>query len=282
VARLLLLGWQRNIEWGRRLRSSLALSLITGRSFRIENIRKKRSRPGLLRQHLTAVRAAATVGSADVEGDELGSTDLEFHPGEIRAGDYRFAIGTAGSTTLVFQTVFPALLRADGESKLLLEGGTHNAMAPPFEFLAEAYLPLLKRMGVDVDVKLRKPGFAPAGGGSFYSTIRPPAALTPIEIGPRGSVKRRFARAIVADLPKTIAEREVRALRGALSWPKDSFRAESIAGGPGNVILVEIESDECCEVFSGFGARGVTAERVAKNVVKEVKSYLKGSAAVGE
>src|SRR5512147_1952671 len=132
---------------GQILRSSLALSLVTGTPFRIVNIRAGRKRPGLMRQHLTAVQAAVEVGQARVGGSDVGSRDLTFEPKTIRAGDYRFSVGTAGSATLVLQTVFPALALAKGPSTVTVEGGTHNPMAPPFDFLARVFLPLVGRMG---------------------------------------------------------------------------------------------------------------------------------------
>ena len=130
---------------GQILRTSLALSLISGRPFRIVNIRAGRKKPGLLRQHLTAVQAATQIGDAVSDGVEIGSTELVFRPEAVRAGEYRFSVGTAGSTTLVLQTVLPALILAGAPSILTLEGGTHNPMAPPFDFLVRTFLPLLAR-----------------------------------------------------------------------------------------------------------------------------------------
>ena len=158
---------------GQILRSSLALSLVMGRSIRIEKIRAGRKKPGLLRQHLTAARAAAEIGRAQVRGVELGSEELEFAPGVVVPGEYRFAVGSAGSATLVLQTVLPALLTASGPSQLVLEGGTHNPMAPPFDFLEKAFLPCIRRMGPRVEATLTRPGFYPAGGGAFEVAIEP-------------------------------------------------------------------------------------------------------------
>jgi RNA 3'-terminal phosphate cyclase (ATP) len=133
---------------GQVLRTSLSLSLVTGSPFRIEKIRAGRKKPGLLRQHLTAVQAAAQIGSAEVEGDELGSREIIFRPATVKPGRYTFSVGTAGSAGLVLQTVLPPLLLASGPSELTLEGGTHNPWAPPFDFLSRAFFPLLRRMGV--------------------------------------------------------------------------------------------------------------------------------------
>jgi hypothetical protein len=136
---------------GQILRTSLALSLVTGQPFRMEHIRAKRQKPDLLRQHLTAVEAAKMVGCAEVVGADMNSQTLEFQPGPVTPGNYRFAVGTAGSATLVLQTVLPSLLTASGKSTLTLEGGTHNPLAPPLDFLARSFMPLIHRMGPSVE-----------------------------------------------------------------------------------------------------------------------------------
>ena len=171
---------------GQILRTSLSLSMVTGQPFMIDNIRAGRQRPGLLRQHLTAVEAAAAVSGAEVDGAELGSTRLTFRPGPVRAGEYRFAVGTAGSATLVFQTVLPALMLAGGASQLVLEGGTHNPAAPPFDYLERVFLPLLERMGPRVRVALERYGFYPAGGGKFMAEIAPVEKLSALALDARG------------------------------------------------------------------------------------------------
>src|SRR5512139_1323749 len=139
---------------GQVLRSSLALSLVTGQPFRIEKIRAGRRKPGLMRQHLTAVNAAADIGCATVEGAHIGSQALAFYPRTVKPGRYHFAVGTAGSCTLVLQTVLPALLTAGFPSELVLEGGTHNPYAPPFDFLEQAFLPLMRKLGPGVSASL--------------------------------------------------------------------------------------------------------------------------------
>src|SRR6266487_5060865 len=164
---------------GQILRTSLALSLVTGQPFRMDRIRAKRQKPGLLRQHLTAVEAARTVGCAEVAGAAMNSQTLEFRPGPVTPGNYRFAVGTAGSATLVLQTVLPSLLTASGPSTLTLEGGTHNPLAPPFDFLARSFMPLIHRMGPSGELDLRALGFFPAGGGRFHAKIEPVKRLSP-------------------------------------------------------------------------------------------------------
>src|SRR5919107_1809400 len=132
---------------GQVLRTALALSLVTGQPFRIEKIRANRSRPGVMRQHVTAVEAACGVGALECEELAIGASTLSFTPGKVKPGDHHFAVGTAGSTGLVLQTVLMPLALADAPSRLVLEGGTHNIHAPPFDFIARTFLPILERMG---------------------------------------------------------------------------------------------------------------------------------------
>ncbi len=268
---------------GQILRTSLALSLVTGQPFRIENIRSGRKKPGLMRQHLTAANAAAEIGNADISGASIGSGALTFSPKSVRPGSHRFSVGTAGSCTLVLQTVLPALLTADGDSCLTLEGGTHNPFAPPFDFLERAFLPLLDRMGAHVAAKLARPGFYPAGGGRVEIAIVPAGQLDPIELLERGGLRRCSARAIVSGLPEKIAERELSVVQKRLSLPGDCTEIQSVrSNGPGNVVVVEIEHDHVTEVFTSFGQKGVSAEAVGREVASEAGCYLEARAPVGE
>jgi RNA 3'-terminal phosphate cyclase (ATP) len=268
---------------GQVLRTSLALSLVTGKPFRIDDIRAKRKSPGLLRQHLTAVQAALRVGAASAEGATMGSTSLTFVPQSLVAGHYSFAIGTAGSTTLVLQTILLPLVLADESSVVELEGGTHNPFAPPFDFLSLAFLPLLRRMGAEVAVELERPGFYPAGGGKIRVTIQPAKHLGRLELERRGKVVARRVRAVVANLPYSIAQREARTAVEILGWEESEMQAHTLTGsaGPGNTISVVIESEHVTEVFTGFGEHGVRAETVAAGAANEAKDYLAGSAAIG-
>jgi RNA 3'-terminal phosphate cyclase (ATP) len=268
---------------GQIVRSSLALSLVTGRPFTIENLRARRQRPGLMRQHLTAVQAAAEVGQAKLEGAEIGSSRLRFEPGEVRPGEYDFRIGTAGSTTLVAQTVLPALLHLHGPSVLHLEGGTHNPFAPPFDFLARTYLPLVSRLGPSLKIKLHRHGFYPAGGGNLTVTLQPSETLGRFELLDRGELRERRVRALVANLPRHIAQRECDAIQQASNWDDDCFSVEDVpAAGPGNVVLIELEHERITEVFTGIGQKGVKAEAVALRAWREASDYLASGVPVGE
>ena len=267
---------------GQILRTSLTLSLVTGRPFRMQRIRAARRKPGLLRQHLTAVEAAARIGEARVTGSTVGSDALTFEPARVRGGEYDFAVGTAGSATLVLQTVLPALLLARERSRLTLEGGTHNPAAPPYDFLTTTFLPLLRKMGARVETTLEAYGFYPAGGGRFGVTIEPCARLAPLALLERDAA-RLSARAIVSALPENIARRELGIVRERLGLDRTACQVQSVntSIGPGNVLMIAVESDHVSELITGFGVKGVTAEKVASDACDEVKAYLAANAPVG-
>lgn len=267
---------------GQMLRNALALSLITGQPFRIHNIRAGRERPGLMRQHLTAVEAAVTIGGASCEGAGIGAAEIIFRPGTVKSGNYRFAVGTAGSTGLVLQTLLPPLMIADAPSRLVLEGGTHNLQAPPFEFLERSLLPLLNRMGPQIEARLTRHGFYPSGGGRIEIDITP-APLRRLDCRARGALRKAGGTALIAGLPRDIAERESASVRQALNWSASAFHVEVLSEdrGPGNVLLLEADFEEVTEVVTGFGKLGVSAESLARTAAARLSGYLASSAFAG-
>jgi RNA 3'-terminal phosphate cyclase (ATP) len=268
---------------GQVLRSSLALSMITGTPMRIRSIRAKRKRPGLLRQHLTAVHAATRCCNAAVRGDRLGSSELSFMPNAIVHGTHRFAVGTAGSATLVLQTVLWPLLFAPGESIVEVEGGTHNPLAPPFEFFDRVLLPHLEAMGASVGLELVRPGFYPAGGGCIRMRVAGGRPLEPFSLIERGPILRRHARAIVSNLSLKIAHRELNVVRKGWPLAKGELEAAEVPSpGPGNVLTLEAEFATGREIFTGFGEKGITAERVAERALAEATRWEALDVPVGE
>jgi RNA 3'-terminal phosphate cyclase (ATP) len=261
---------------GQVLRNALALSLITSEPFRIFNIRAGRKRPGLMRQHLTAVEAACEIGQSSCEGAAVGSQEIVFRPGAIKAGNYHFAIGTAGSTGLVLQTILMPLLFADGPSHIVLEGGTHNPASPPFEFLARTFLPLINRMGPKVVIRLVRHGFYPVGGGRIEVDITP-RPLMPMEFADRGAFSKVSATAIIAGLSPEIARRELAAAQAILDWPDDVFELRVLDEdvGPGNVLLLEAAYDNVIEIMAGFGELKVSAEALARTTAQRIAGYMK-------
>lgn len=268
---------------GQILRTSLALATCLGRPLHIHHIRAARKHPGLQPQHLAAVRAAAQICAAQVVGAQQGSQILTFTPAPVRAGDYHFAVGTAGSTTLVLQTILPALMLADTTSRVVLEGGTHNPLAPPFEFLHDAFLPVINRMGVTVRATLDRAGFAPRGGGRMTVEITPSKHLQTFNLVERGALLAQRAQVLLAHLPAHIALREVAVIQRELGYDAAQVRVDYIdeAYGPGNVVNVLVQSEHITESFSAFGRPGKPAEQVAQEVVNEVRHYLQTTATIG-
>ncbi len=186
---------------GQILRSAVGLAAVVGKAVQIDKIRAGRSKPGLMRQHLTAMKAAAEICEGALTGAELGSTALTFEPQQVVPGKYKFSIGTAGSATLVLQTILPALLTASGPSEIVLEGGTHNQWAPPFDFLQRAYLPIVNRMGPQVDATLERHGFYPAAGGRMVVNVTPANSLKGYDLLERGKTIGKTAKVLISNLP---------------------------------------------------------------------------------
>lgn len=269
---------------GQILRTSLTLSLCTGQPFRIINIRPHRRKPGLQRQHLAAVRAAAQLGRARVDGARLDSMSLRFVPRQrAQGGRYEFDIGTAGSTTLVLQTVLPALMIASGSSTLKIEGGTHNPFAPPYEFIEQAFLPVIERMGPRITSRLERVGFFPRGGGTIRATIEPAQELGSITLLERGRLLDVQATVLLSRLPGHIAERELRVIgRGlGLSSSQLHLQQDLDSASPGNAVLIRVRSEHATEVFSAIGERGLRAETVAGRALAEARRYLESTVPVG-
>jgi RNA 3'-phosphate cyclase len=261
---------------GQILRTSLALSLLTGRAFHLRNVRAGRAKPGLQPQHLMSVRAAGTIGRAQMRGASLGSSDLVFEPGEVRAGTYRFDIGTAGAIGLVLHTLYlPLALRGQTPSELTLIGGTHVSTSPCFHFLDTTWRRYLERCGLRLSLRMNRPGFYPRGGGVVEAFIQPCSELRGIRLGARGTVKASGFSA-VAGLDESIARRQARRARFRLEkyGLKADIREETWEGGPSTVLAVELDTAPVPTLFFALGARGKPAERVADEAVDQVIAYL--------
>lgn len=266
---------------GQMLRTALSLSAITGQGFVMSHIRGKRPRPGLMRQHLTCVLATAEVCGATVEGAEIGATEITFRPGSLRAGNYHFAIGTAGSTALLFQTLLPVLWSADGPSELRLEGGTHNPMAPPYEFLDEVFLPALGLAGVSCELELVRAGFIPVGGGELRARIAPCPILTPLDLTASQSYDSPMIRLVHRNLPQGILDRTIEGAREI--FPDMEATIEAAGSGPstGLCVLVSVKGSVLSEMSSTCGDRGIRAEQVGLRAAKPLRDFLGTAAPVG-
>lgn len=267
---------------GQVLRTSLALSVVTGKPFRLFSIRAGRKSPGLKKQHLACVQAAKQISNADVSGDNLDSTELRFTPQGIYPGQYRFTVGSAGSAALVYQTILPPLLHADAPSFVMIEGGTHAAWAPPFDFLQHSFIPMLERMGASVSLTAERLGFYPAGGGLLHARIHPWVERHPFKLMELMS-SSLSATAYISNLPRHVAERALRKVKQAFVLDDDLLNVADVkTPGPGNALCIYSHSNQVTEVVTAFGKRGKKSEDVAKEAIKEMLRYLDAGAPVGE
>jgi RNA 3'-phosphate cyclase len=261
---------------GQILRTSLALSLLTGRPFHLRNVRAGRDKPGLQPQHLMSVRAAGTIGTAQTRGASRGSTDLVFEPGPVKPGAYRFDVGTAGAIGLVLHTIYlPLALAAKAPSEITLIGGTHVRTAPCFHFLDITWRKYLAACGLELSLKMLRPGFYPRGGGEVQAFIQPCAGVRNLTLRERGPLHATGFSA-VAGLPDAIARRQARRARFRLEQHSIAVQIEEQTweGGPGTVVGIELNTTPAPTFFFAIGERGKPAERVAGDAVDAVVAYL--------
>ncbi len=268
---------------GQILRTSLALSLITAKAFRLTNIRAGRPKPGLQPQHLMSVRSAAAIGGAKLRGDAIGSRELVFEPGQVSPGDYRFSIGTAGATGLVLHTLYlPLAWKTGGPSELTLEGGTHVSTSPCFHFLETTWRAYMERIGLRVKLTMERAGFYPRGGGRIHAVIQPCERIRPLLLTRRESIKSATGFSAVAGLPESVAQRQAR--RATHRLKKGGFETrialEEWQGGPGSVLAIALDTAPAPTLFFGLGARGRPSEAVADETVDQVFAYFHSDAPV--
>lgn len=282
---------------GQILRTSLTLSCITGKSFYIKNIRAARRNPGLGNQHLSCIKAACQICDGKCQGAETGSRELHFQPSAVRSGNYNVDVGSSGSTTLVGQTVLPALFSAGKTSILTVVGGTHNPMAPPYDFLAKTFLPAISTAGFQCKCTLKKYGFYPAGGGKIIFEIKPysQGLLKQINLCEPSAKLQIKANIYTAHLPKRIAQRQQKLLLNSKLAEPDcqSIRLSNClntrdiehvevkdSDGPGNCVTIGLFDDSRTTVFCGFGKLGKPSEKVINEVVIQANDFVNSNAAV--
>jgi RNA 3'-terminal phosphate cyclase (ATP) len=266
---------------GQVLRTALGLSCLLNKPFRIFNIRIKRKKPGLMPQHLMGIRALKLISNARVKGDVKGSTELIFEPEEVKAGDYLFDIGTAGSTSLLLQTIILPLIFAKRRSSLSLKGGTHVPFSPPFHYISEVFIPILKKLGISIETKIESYGFYPKGGGKVRVEIIPSGKIKGMRFLEREEIKKLRGISGVGNLPLSIAERQKDAALKVLA--SEGLKAEIetlsvLTPGQGTFMFLGAETDYCLAGFSSLGERGKRAELVGEEVAKNFLSYYSTSA----
>lgn len=272
---------------GQILRSALTLSCLLNKPFRIVNVRKGRKKPGLMPQHLVSVRAAQRISGAEVSGDLKGSTELTFVPRGVRGGDYTFDIGTAGATSLVLQTVIPALLFSGAKSTVTLTGGTHVPFSPSFDYLAGVFAPMLRRLGLEVRLEIDAYGFYPRGGGKVRAGITPATAIKPLHATERGRMLAVTGSSAVGNLPLAIAQRQKDAALEAihcrfhrLAEPVRITLVDAPTPGQGTFLFLAAESEHAVAGFTALGERGKRAETVGAEAAAELLGYCGTDAAL--
>jgi RNA 3'-terminal phosphate cyclase (ATP) len=280
---------------GQVLRSALCLSIITRVSMRIFNIRANRSKPGLQAQHLKAVDAASAISHAAVQRAYMGSQDLIFEPGEIRTGRYKFEISTAGSNSLVLQTILVPLSLGNSASTVIITGGTHVPWAPCFHYIEQQWLPFMNAIGFQARVDLSSAGFYPQGGGRIDATIRPAAQIQPLQLEERGRLLSIEGISAVANLDLSIAERQKRQslhrllpvcpnthikivqlpsrFKGTLLFLLARFKVS------GDEIPHSISAQAC---YYALGEKQKPAERVADEAADALLGFLEGDGLIDQ
>jgi len=270
---------------GQVLRSALSLALLTDKEFSIFNIRAQRSKPGIRPQHLQAVKAAKSVGKAVVTGDTLGSLSLKFIPGGIYPGRYKFDIGTAGSTSLVFQTIYLPLSLCKVASSVTISGGTHVPWSPIFEYLKHHWTMFLERMGFNIDLSLEQAGFYPKGGGSIQCIINPARNLKPLNQVERGRFLQIRGISAVANLDRSIAERQRNQVIRRLSdkYYLNDIRIRQLPSrfkGTYLLLIAEFDTTQAC--YFSLGELGKPAEKVADEAVDKLEEFMCTGAVVDQ
>ncbi|NTW59703.1 MAG: RNA 3'-phosphate cyclase [Nitrospirae bacterium] len=272
---------------GQVLRTSLALSCVLGKPMEITNIRKARKSPGLRPQHRTAVLAAASITGAEVQGAELSSTALRFRPNRTSGGSYRFDVaekqGSAGSVTLVLQTILLPLCFAEQPSMVMVNGGTHVPWSPSFHYLHSIVVPLLSGLGARIELSLTSWGWYPIGNGQVSARITPSTALRPLTLIDRGGLVRVTGISAVSNLPGHIATRQCDRAVSVLGMQGIDASIETLSAtslGKGSFLFLAAEFEHISAGFGSLGAIGKRAEEVADEACDGLLSHLRSKGAL--
>jgi len=270
---------------GQVLRSSLTLSLITGKECIIKNIRSRRKKAGLRPQHQKAVLAAKKISNADVAGNYLSSTEVYFNPQKNHSGRFKIDIGTAGSTSLIIQTIYLPLCLINTKSSILLTGGTHTLWAPCFHYLKYNWLPFLMKLGIDIDLELLEAGYYPQGGGRVRATIKPSQKILPLRLDERGELLEIIGISAFSNLDPDIGYRQKTRAYRRLTHRTENIKIStqklpSKNKGTMLLLLAKFSNSICC--FYSLGEPGKPAEKVADEAVDELENFLQTSGAVDQ
>lgn len=268
---------------GQLLRTAVALAAITGQALHIQNVRARRSHPGLAPQHLAAVKSVAALCGAEVEGLQLKSQEMVFHPARLRGGEFQFDVGTAGSITLVLQAVLPVALMGPERLVMEIRGGTEVRAAPPLDYFRHVFLPLLSLMGGRVSLHVVRRGYFPRGGGEVRVEVEPGARLRPLVLETQGALSEVRGIAHVSNLPAHITARMVRAAQEALPpVPAPHIEQQLLAWpqaiGQGGAIVLWAHCGNGVLGSAATAQRGVPAERLGEEAGGALRAEIESGA----
>jgi RNA 3'-terminal phosphate cyclase (ATP) len=269
---------------GQVLRTSLALSMLTGKPIEIVNIRSRRRNPGLQAQHVESVRAAQRVTAADLQGDHIGSGYIRFSPGKVKGGKHEIRIGTAGSTSLVLHTIYLPLSFAEEDSDILITGGTHVPWSPTFDFLKNCWLYFADLLGLKIDLTLNRAGLYPQGGGEIHVRVSHVPRLLPVNITERGNLEKIRIYSAHTNLTDEVAQRQARQsvkLVGHLcSTETEVTELPSLSRSTAFSVTGIFRNTRCC--YTSLGERGKRAEVVAEEACNQFFEFMKTGATIDE
>jgi RNA 3'-terminal phosphate cyclase (ATP)/RNA 3'-terminal phosphate cyclase (GTP) len=266
---------------GQYVRTAVALSALTGKAVKIENVRGARPEPGLKTQHIEGIYSIGELCNARINGLELGSRTLEFVPGKIGPHDLKIRISTAGSIGLVLQAVMLAVAKVPEPILIDIKGGgTWGKWAPSVEYLKNVFFPLV---GEKTAIEVKKEGFYPKGGAEVLVTTAPwkPHKIELLEAGP----VEKLLGISCASLPLArakVAERQVDAagmvLRQKLGKTLDSEIRYKPTYSTGSGILLYAKTRN--SILSGdcIGELRKSAEEVGKEAARNlIVDYAMGA-----
>ncbi len=263
---------------GQMVRTSVAMSTLTGKEVHLARIRENRPTNGLSRQHCTAISAVAEMTGSEAVGNTPGSRELTFKPGNGMRYSIDTDVGSAGSVSLVLQAMLLAGSKTDKPLKINITGGTNVMWAPPIDTYHQVLFPLMNRMGIKVDAEILERGFFPEGGGRVSALLDPVKKISPLDLPDLGELKKIRGICFIQNLPDWITKQ----LISGCSGPFEPFggaeieieRTTGISKGAGLCLVAEYEKG-----FLGSNvitARGRSpkdaAADAANDLIREMKS----------
>jgi len=273
---------------GTLLRYAVSLATLIGRPIHMTRVRAKRQKPGLRPQHLQALRACATLSGGRLEGDRVGSQEIRYAPGpDLRGGDYKLDIGTAGSATMLAFTLLPLALHAEKTCRFSLTGGLFQDFAPSSFHMQKALIPLLRRMGAEIRLEIKRPGYVPKGGGEIFLQVEPRREpLEPLRMPEQGSLRKITGISLSSHLEREkVSERMAGRCRELLAErdleAEFEILRDSEAHQKGAALMLLAETDRGCLVGADrTGKPGRRSEIIAESVVRSLLEDLDTGATV--